>query len=156
MHCTFCIPRTFNAHALEHPPSLQRESLAHILRFSLSVAVLRVEYISSAWVLLQSFLPYSIPPFHLCSWASPFNGTRFRVYLSASELQLLPVMHKVLTLENSTQSTLRTIIASFCLTGHPANHTHLQSRLSIFSTMRSQCDNFSCSYRCITPPSPML
>jgi len=56
-----------------HPSSLSRESLAHIPRFSLSVAVLWVEYIPCAWVLLQSFLPYSFPPFHPCSWASPFS-----------------------------------------------------------------------------------
>jgi hypothetical protein len=37
------------------PLLIIRESLAHILRFSLSVAVLWVEYIPHAWVLLQSF-----------------------------------------------------------------------------------------------------
>jgi len=73
-HRAFRIPCAFYAHALEHPSSLLRESLAHIPRFSLSVAVLWVEYIPRTWVLLQSFLPYSILPFHPCSWASPFIG----------------------------------------------------------------------------------
>jgi hypothetical protein len=68
--------RHYSLHcALEHPPLLQRESLAHILRFSLSVAVLWVEYIPHAWVLLQSFLHYSFPPFHLCRQASYFSAS---------------------------------------------------------------------------------
>jgi len=46
------------------------------------------------------------------TWRDDGHSTRFRVYLSALELQLLPVMHKVLTLENSTRSTLRTIIVN--------------------------------------------
>jgi hypothetical protein len=56
MYCAFYM-RT-----LEHPSLLLRESLAHILRFSLSVAVLQVEYIPRARVLLQSFHQNS---FHL-------------------------------------------------------------------------------------------
>jgi len=40
---------------LRAPFLVTRKSLAHILRFSLSVAVLQVEYIPCTWVLLQSF-----------------------------------------------------------------------------------------------------
>jgi hypothetical protein len=40
---------------LRAPFLVTRKSLAHILRFSLSIAVLQVEYIPCTWVLLQSF-----------------------------------------------------------------------------------------------------
>jgi hypothetical protein len=56
MHHAFHVP-----HALEHPYSLLREPLAHIPRFSLSVAVLQVEYMLLTQVLLQSF-----PHTHFC------------------------------------------------------------------------------------------
>jgi hypothetical protein len=63
----------FPCTCLRAPFLITRESLAHILRFSLSVAVLQVKYIPRAWVLLQSFSRYSFLPFHLCSQASPFT-----------------------------------------------------------------------------------
>jgi hypothetical protein len=39
----------------EYPPSLQNESLVQILRFSLSVAVLQVKYITSCTGLIAEF-----------------------------------------------------------------------------------------------------
>jgi len=73
MHHAFCVPHAINAHTLRAPSLIAKESLVQILRFSLSVAVLWVKYISCTQVLLQSAPSYLVPPFYLCSRASPFN-----------------------------------------------------------------------------------
>jgi hypothetical protein len=73
-HLSHNIHHAFYMHASKHPSSLSRESLAHIPRFSLSVAVLQVKYIPHTQVLLQSFPHTQFPPFHSCSWASPFTA----------------------------------------------------------------------------------